>query len=964
MDTLGKASATLEELAEHYLDRVRRGERPSLSEYIRQHGELADEIRDVFPTLLMLEDARPTHPVYGTSAISSLWQDTKVPSRIDDYRILRVIGHGGMGIVYEAEQESLGRRVALKVLPFRPGMDPKCLLRFRREARSAARLHHTNIVPVFHVGHCDGMHYYAMQFIEGQSFDRVIEAFRQRGAKNTTNHRASAEHYRYVAQIGMQVAGALEYAHNQNVLHRDIKPSNLLLDDRQRVWISDFGLAKPSGEDLTTTGDIVGTLRYMAPERLSGISTPRSDIYSAGLTLYELLTFRAAFEGADRACLLRSVTEQSIVRPRSIDPHIPRDLETIIMKATARDPLLRYATAFDLREDLRAFLDDEPIRARRCFAGERLWRVCRRNPVMTSLVLALIVSLTTGFAAVATKWREADGARRRERAALAVAEQRTKEVQRGLENLERTNTWIERGRWYLEESRWDDAHAAFSAAIALRPDHVSLWSERAELYTKLGLWDLAAADYREDFKRHEPDTAFRWMQHALLCYHQGDLDGYRDACRRMRDRFHGTLRPRFVEEVVRSHLLGPQPDVELDAMVRTLSEVAAHSPNSSLYILGRAHYRNGQMELAIRRLQEGLNLPDPRPLSELAHPVMALAYYKMGRFEEARHSLKKAEERLDDWTRQRLEGVDEPWVVHGGAASNWPVPWWDYLECQLSYREAFRMIEGKEPAADGRHHLLRARSFAGLRWLQQAQEEYEEAHRLSPDDRLVQLELHRCLGLRLVHQRPRDAASALAKACELAPEDAYLWRTLAVACFVARDRTSYQRACREMINRFGATQDATTAANVLLACLLEEGALPDLQCANHLMNVADARWHWGDWVHGATLYRLGDYAGAARYFESMAAHYRRRPWDSCFLAMAYHRIGRHADAQQCIREAQQWIRTADQATLDDVTATRPAWGDWYERIVFPRLVDEAIDVTKQPIAPLDATCSSPELPAR
>lgn len=945
MDTLDKASATLEELAEHYLDRVRRGERPSLTEYVRGNAELADEIRDVFPTLLMMEEARPSHPVYGASGANALWSEA-ASVRIDDYRIVRVIGQGGMGIVYEAEQESLGRRVALKVLPFRPGIDPKCVLRFRREARSAARLHHTNIVPVFHVGHCDGLHYYAMQFIEGLPLDRVIDRLRKHAAECSSDQRPflSSDHYRFVAQIGMQIAGALEYAHQQNVLHRDIKPSNLLLDERKTVWLSDFGLAKPRGDDLTNTGDIVGTLRYMAPERLSGISTARSDIYSAGLTLYELLTLRAVLEGTDRACLLRQIAMQPMVRPRSIDPLVPPDLETILMKAAAKDPLSRYATAAEMREDLRRFLDDEPIRARRCRTAERLWRACRRNPVMTGLVLALLITLVSGFAAVAWKWREADLAHRSEHDALAIAEQRTNEVQRGLENLQRTNTWIERGRWYLEESRWDDAHAAFTAAISLRPDHVSLWLERAELYTRLGLWDLAAADYRQNFQLHESDTAFRWMQHALLCYHQGDLAGYRDACQRMRKRFAGTLRPRFVEEVVRSHLFAPQPTEDLEAMVRTLQEIVEHSPRSSLYILGKAHYRSGQFERALQRLQEGLAIPDRWPLSDLAHPVMAMAYHQLGNTDDAHASLKKAEAKLQEWTNQRLDNADSPWVVHGGATSRWPVPWWDYLECELTYGEAYLMIEGRELPEGETAHVLRARSLAGLRWLQPAQDEYRRALEVDPANARVQLEFERCRGLALIHQQPKVALASFSKACELAPDDAYLWRTLAVACVAADDHAKYRQVCRTMVDRFRNTDDATTAANVLLACLLQAGALEEMQDLESFLPCADRRWHWGDWVHGAALYRLGNPVDAARYFESIANHYRRRPWDSCFLAMAYHRTGRFDDAMTCLREAQQWIATANQATQDDITATRPVWGDWYERIIFPRLIEEASDV--------------------
>jgi pentatricopeptide repeat protein len=202
-----------------------------------------------------------------------------------------------------------------------------------------------------------------------------------------------------VARVGLQVAEALAYAHKQGILHRDIKPSNLLLDGQGTVWVTDFGLAKAEGtEELTHTGDIVGTLRFMAPERFSGQSLPQSDVYGLGLTLYELLTLRSAFEEAHRARLIEQVLHQEPPRPRKLDPRIPRDLETIVLKALAKDPAQRYATAEELAEDLRRFLADRPIKARRAPWRERAWRWCRRNPAVASLLAAVALALVLGTA--------------------------------------------------------------------------------------------------------------------------------------------------------------------------------------------------------------------------------------------------------------------------------------------------------------------------------------------------------------------------------------------------------------------------------------------------------------------------------------------------------------------------------------------------------------------------------------
>ena len=169
-------------------------------------------------------------------------------------------------------------------------------------------------------------------------------------------------YYRSVARVGQQVAEALAYAHDRGIVHRDIKPSNLLLDSAGVVWITDFGLAKAEDEDLTHTGDILGTLRYMAPERFRGEADGRADVYTLGLTLYELLTLRPAFDSADRMQLIEQVKTAEPTRPRALDPRIPRDLETIVLKAIDKEPGRRYRGRGDLAEDLRRFLDDEPIR--------------------------------------------------------------------------------------------------------------------------------------------------------------------------------------------------------------------------------------------------------------------------------------------------------------------------------------------------------------------------------------------------------------------------------------------------------------------------------------------------------------------------------------------------------------------------------------------------------------------------
>ena len=506
-DSSGGSRDPVELLAEEFLGRRRRGERPTIDEYASRHPELAEAIRAAFPALLMIEGLGGSSP----DATGPVGGDTPKAEavrleRLGDYRILREVGRGGMGVVYEAEQESLGRRVALKVLAAGAPLDPKQVRRFDREARAAARLHHTNIVPVFGVGHEGGQHYYVMQLIAGLGLDAVLDELRRLrrhggggtgdpvapagadpvrarsgataaevarslvsgrfapggspgrddGAGSTDAFEGGApspqgaspihlpgapdlsaasesdrRYARSVARIGVQVAEALAYAHSRGVLHRDIKPSNLLLDLKGNVWVADFGLAKASADaDLTHTGDVVGTLRYMAPERFEGRADARSDVYALGLTLYELLALRPAFEAADRGALIRRVTQEEPPPLRRRSPGVPRDLETVVQKAIARDPGARYADAEALAGDLRRFVEDEPILARRTSSAERLVRWSRRHPSVAGLVATLLVVFLTAFGLVSWQWRESEWQRG------LLAESRMKEQEKAAAAIE------------------------------------------------------------------------------------------------------------------------------------------------------------------------------------------------------------------------------------------------------------------------------------------------------------------------------------------------------------------------------------------------------------------------------------------------------------------------------------------------------------------------------------------------
>lgn len=311
---------------------------------------------------------------------------------IDDFRLIAEIGRGGMGVVYEAEQRSLGRRVALKLLA--PGVhrSERSIARFRREASAAGSLHHTNIVPVYATGVWDGIPYYAMQFIEGCSLA-------QRIAERIGESPSHGLDPRLVLEWGRTIADALAHAHRHGVLHRDIKPSNVLIDLSGNAWLTDFGLARcDEGDSITLTGDIVGTVRTMAPEQARGGHQidERADLYSLGATLFEAICGRPVFEEEDREALFRRVLLDPSPRVRSLRPSVPPECAAIIDRLLEKEPERRYPSAAVLAEDLRRALAGEPLALRPPGRAELTRRFVARHRVAVSVASVMAVVLV-GF---------------------------------------------------------------------------------------------------------------------------------------------------------------------------------------------------------------------------------------------------------------------------------------------------------------------------------------------------------------------------------------------------------------------------------------------------------------------------------------------------------------------------------------------------------------------------------------
>jgi serine/threonine protein kinase/tetratricopeptide (TPR) repeat protein len=923
------------ELAEAFLERHRRGERPSVEEYAAAHPELAGEIRRCFRALLLVEDLKPAASDLSGSVAPARGT---APERLGDYRILREVGRGGMGVVYEAEQESLGRRVALKVLAPQGLRHPRQLLRFHREAKATARLHHTNIVPVFGVGESEGLHYYVMQFIPGLGLDAVLEEIKRlRGlgpeggpapsagsgvpsaadmarslmtgqfaaapTQETAQERpapapataaaapapppsvvlpgqavrssatdSAGRYARSVALIGEQVAEALEYAHRQGILHRDIKPSNLLLDGQGTVWVADFGLAKAAdSDDLTHTGDIVGTVRYLAPERFEGRCDARSDVYALGLTLYELLALRPAFDKVDRAELIRQVTHEEPPRLRALDPTIPRDLETVVHKAIEREPGRRYGDAAALAADLRRFVEGRPSRARRVSAPEHAWRWCRRNPAVAVLAAAVFLTMAVGTVvstgqairarrAVAAE-RAAHAAERAAhaaaRAAHAAARARADEMRAVLEFVEQR---------VLAAARPEGQEGGLGRAATLR--------QAIDAALPFVVEGFAAQPLVEARLRRTLGTSYLYLGDPPMAAEQ--LEASRALSARHR---------------------GPDDPETLVSMNNLAVSYAA---------LGRRAEALKLLEQTLALMKAKLG-PDHRE-TLMSMNNLADSYEALGRRAEA---LQLREETLR--LRQARLGPEHP----------------DTLMSMNNLANSYDDLGRRAEALKLREQTLRLRRT-----------------KLGPDHPDTRMTINDLAGSYQALGRWEEALAAYRRAIALDPGFHDAWNHAATLWARTGDRAGYRGHCRQMLDRFGRTTDPAIAERTAKACLLVPLGGPEQEAACDLADraVAMAQGHrvrpWAEATRGLAAYRREQFADAVAWADRGLSR-GPRGWNlelpaHLVRAMALSRLGRRGEARAALARASDLYRTKVANP-----GGRAAGGGWHDQVICEVLRREA-----------------------
>jgi serine/threonine protein kinase/tetratricopeptide (TPR) repeat protein len=947
-------SSVLADLIDRLTAKMQAGEPIDWEDVARQHPEHAGELLQLGPALGALGHLSKSGPAELSGlAAPAVAEDGLATGVLGDFRVVREVGRGAMGVVYEAEQVSLGRRVALKVLPFAATMDPRALQRFQNEARAAACLHHTNVVPVYYVGCERGIHFYAMQFIDGQTLADLIRELRQSDGQafapdeRTTAHKPSdevadpkadtepaarqstlatqsgargREFFRRAAGWGVQAAEALDHAHQAAIVHRDVKPGNLLLDGRGQLWVADFGLAhvRQGEAGLTMTGDLVGTLRYMSPEQALAKRVPidhRTDIYSLGATLYELLTLRPVLTGKDRQELLRQIAFEEPTPPRRLNKAIPQELEIIVLKAMEKNPTERYATAQEMADDLRRFLDDKPIRARRPSWRQVASRWARRHwPAVTAAATTALIAALFAAGAGLT-WAN-------QRAVVQVEVGRI---------LQEAATFQEEGKWpeALAAARHAEAAAMLGPTdeglrervrrrradldMVAKVEEIRLLNSMGSSTAKEETFDTAVRDpeYAQAFRQYgvdvvglgPADVGARIRATSVSVALAAALDDWAMVCKKTRKKGDARWKdllaaaraadPDDWRNQVRDALDSEPPDQQ--ALINLASsDRAADQPPSTLVLIGNALKSSGAVDQAAALLRSGqrrhpgdfwineqlatMFLDDPESKQQeegvrfataasALHPQSPGAICNLGNALNRKGSLDEAVAAYKEAIRLK-SGYAEAYNNLAISLDEKGLPDKAVAAC----KEAIRLKPGYAEA-----YLNLGAALLKKGSLDEAIAAYKKAIRLKSDFAMA----YNNLGNALVKKgSPDDAVTACKEAIRLKPNLAMAYENLGNAFFLKGALDGAIAAYREAIRL---KPDCEVYSN--LAAALDEKGLPDeavAACKEALRLQPDFAMAYSNL--GAALFKKGSLDDAVAAYK---AAIRLKP----DLAVAYNNLG-------------------------------------------------------------------------
>jgi tetratricopeptide (TPR) repeat protein/tRNA A-37 threonylcarbamoyl transferase component Bud32 len=960
------------DLMDEFTERLNRGEQPEIEEYVHRCPQMATMLRQVFGTLQLIHgpetEIRQGEGISGVSA--------RYTGELGDFRILREIGRGGMGVVYEAEQLSLGRRVALKVLPFAPMLDPRRLLRFQNEVRAAAALKHANIVQVYSVGCERGVHYYAMEYVEGKTLSEVIHEMQQapetvppagsdealatageraadksppaaeagaaKETATTETHRiphaeistqtipSSGEFFTVVAHWGIQAAEALEHAHQLGIVHRDIKPSNLMVDAQRHLWVTDFGLAMTANEtDLTMSGDVVGTLRYMSPEQVRakhGLLDHRTDVYSLGITLYELLTLRPAYTGEDRQDLMRRIGDEDPPPPRQLTKRIPHDLETILLKAITKEPQGRYSSAQEMADDLRRFLANEPIHARRPSIWERasLWSRRHRTLIRLSAVFLVVITvlLAVGTVMIARGYRIQSAERARAETNLRVAMEAVDQIYLS----------------YLDKNRGRFSGKERTLGGPITPEGKQLLTKAMTFYEK-----FAAANRDELLQRSECSKAYArisLIQARLGMYDQGERTAEKAIAMAAQLNVESPEAKKRLAEAYRNHAFCCLGQNKLDEARVDLEQAIRLVPDDSETNtgLGTIRFLQGDFPGAMANLNRALEL---NPKDTDAYSIRGAFYINQGDFDRAIKEFTKALQFVDSqdaaihyrframaFYRKRL--YDQALNDLNAALSIEPRN--SEVLCERgTVLLAKRNLEGaiadfdavlKLDPANAKAYYNRGCARIYQNDLQKAIVDFSSAIKINP---LKGWPFHNRGSAHAALDRLDEAIKDFTEAIKLGPQEFMHYH--------ARGRIHWLKQ-----NFSVAIQDFDTAyrlrptdtndlANAAMASELHNGlawvlaTCPEAELRNPRRAVELAAESIKLWdnpgqyqVLGVARYRAGDYPGAIEVLKKDAF----KPNATCrdfFLAMAHWQRGNAAEAKETYQKAAKWLKTHEDAQM-------------------------------------------------